>query len=569
MEIEALLQGKQCCGGLIELAKAHPELAPQLLAIAQCIAADLQAAASSSSSSAAAAPGGDGAASSSAKSSTAAPTAAAVARLPPGFATLKDVSCITPRGKHDVEFTESGFTLIAKGAAAATTPPVVVPASIANGVFSLQIKDKYKTGPAGITHLVVITLASPVMLGKTPHKAIAFSESGAALAKAGSVSVLVSRPIATAGLKDAKALGLASGDGAGASISGEDSFAVLRRLLTSVFGKLGEEDKGVFCSSAGQASVKCYHKVNDGVLFPLRRAFIFGPRPLVCLPHSEIAGVSVGRSGGAATRTFDFDVTTLDGKTVQFSMLENDELEPLRKYVSTRSFGSAAAAAATSAASSAGAAAGVSNSSSSSSSPAAASSSSAAAADGRSDSAAALAEDEPTAAKAITTSPVVVNMNEGESDDDADGDGAGQEGGSDDDDDEDGSDSEYGGKDSDSDEDDDDDDDDGSASEATEGEDEDDAEEKAAAASDDEDEGAASSDGSASEADADMSDDELKALLDDAKDDTQAAAAAGGRGALRPRRAAAAASSSSSSSAAAAAAEDDEEGAPASKKQRT
>jgi len=51
--------------------------------------------------------------------------------------------------------------------------------------------------------------------------------------------------------------------------------------------------------------------VNDGVLFPLRRALLFLTKPILCIPHSAIKTVAVARSGGAMTRTFDLDVQLL------------------------------------------------------------------------------------------------------------------------------------------------------------------------------------------------------------------------------------------------------------------
>ena len=38
------------------------------------------------------------------------------------------------------------------------------------------------------------------------------------------------------------------------------------------------------------------------------------------------------------TKTFDLDIKTADGKTTQFGMIDNDELEALRRYVGTRTF---------------------------------------------------------------------------------------------------------------------------------------------------------------------------------------------------------------------------------------
>lgn len=574
-ELSALLDGLSCKDGLLQLAIEHPELLESLIAIAKAIRADV-----GSKYSAGASPSPSPPASSSASASQ-----APAASLPTGFVRLQEISCITPRGKHDVEITETGITLFGKSAGAGGAPPgapVVVAASNVTGVFSLSIQDKYKKGDAGIAQLVVITLANAVMIGKTPHKAVAFSDNQAALAKAGAKTLPLTRAVDADALKDAKALPLSSSvsSSSAGSVTGEDAFGLLRGLLSAVFGRLGGEDKAIFSSSSGQASVKCYHKVNDGVLFPLRRAFIFGPRPLVCLPHSEVEGVSVGRSGGSVTKTFDLDVRMSDGKTVQFSMLDNEELEGLRRYVSTRTFGAPAPAAAAAAGGTASAAP----------APKAAATSTATTAEtGEAASAAAAADSAPTVeeqgalggaspsgAPTAPAAAAIVNMNEVESD---------NEGGDDDDEEED---SEFDSDEDDEDDDeddsdddggDDDDDDDGETEDEDEGEGDDDdtgpasrkrkaapkavasapstKKRKVVAQSEDDEEdgdeeengGGGESDGDddadgGSEEDAAMSGDELKALLADAQADS--GGAAGGRGSRRRATATAAGPSSSS-----------------------
>jgi hypothetical protein len=187
-------------------------------------------------------------------------------------------------------------------------------------------------------------------------------------------------------------------------------------------------------------------QVNDGFLFPLRRAIIFGLKQLVVIPHTDIASASVNRVGGAATKSFDLNIELTDGaaglvvmnrkqsnlqrragKKVQFSMIANEELEPLRSYISTRTFGGGA-----------------------SSKSAAADAPSSAAAAAPSADAAALSTTPPSKSNAPQAQPAtapVANINDMESDDEAAGGGAGI---SDEDDDED-SDAEYNGVDSDED----------------------------------------------------------------------------------------------------------------------
>ena len=215
------------------------------------------------------------------------------------------------------------------------------------GVFSLAIQDKYRKGPDGCTHVAVISLREPVIIGKSPHSTIAFAENGGKLVKAGPVSVELRRTPQRDLLRDPDQLPLpAATEGASAAAAAlafADQFDALRRLLSAACGRIGGSDPAVFRSAGGLDCIKAYSKTSDGFLFPLRRcgrgggrlrgllgsrvlsllprcrALLFGLRPLVAIPHSAIASVRVGRGGGSgASRTFDLDVTTVDGKTTQF-----------------------------------------------------------------------------------------------------------------------------------------------------------------------------------------------------------------------------------------------------------
>jgi hypothetical protein len=185
-------------------------------------------------------------------------------------------------------------------------------------------------------------------------------------------SAVATRWISVSALKSAEALTALGcppdGGAAGTRLSAPDVPSLLSGLLSAVFGKIGTSDKSIFSSSQGEPSIKCYNKVNEGALFPLRRAFVWLGKPLLVLPLSTIAEVKVARGGGAA-RTFDIDIKPLDGKVVNFSMLDVNELAPLTDYVSTRTFGRAEAAGASAAAPPTSAAAGASGASSASVQP--------------------------------------------------------------------------------------------------------------------------------------------------------------------------------------------------------
>ena len=253
--------GLTCQATVLAIAVQYPALTPQLIEIVTSIRKDVAA--------------GGTAASSNAKTTSVSPASASAAalspQLPACFATVREVACIVPRGKHDIEFHEHGITFrpstsASKAAASASSSPaaaaVVVHAHNVTGVFSLTTQDKYNKGAAGTTQLVVITLASPIGIGaaSTQHSTLCFSETGPALLKAGTATVTLSREVDLSAARDATGFAPAQ-LAAGAAVTGEHAFAVLRRLLPLAFGRVGEHDRAIFSSAKGDSNVKCYSKV--------------------------------------------------------------------------------------------------------------------------------------------------------------------------------------------------------------------------------------------------------------------------------------------------------------------
>ena len=68
-------------------------------------------------------------------------------------------------------------------------------------------------------------------------------------------------------------------------------------------------------------SIACSYKAVTGYLYPLARGFIFVPKPPVHVRFDEVESVNFARSAGN-TRSFDFDITTLQGSTFTFVGIE-------------------------------------------------------------------------------------------------------------------------------------------------------------------------------------------------------------------------------------------------------
>jgi hypothetical protein len=79
-------------------------------------------------------------------------------------------------------------------------------------------------------------------------------------------------------------------------------------------------------------------------LFPTKFGLLFATKPLSFLSHDDIDAMDVSR-GGVSFRTFDLNVKLkppIDGKgkgkSVEFRMLPQEEMEPLKRYVAQCAF---------------------------------------------------------------------------------------------------------------------------------------------------------------------------------------------------------------------------------------
>jgi len=268
---------------LVQLAAEKPELAGPL---ADAVAADLTAAATPAA-----------ATSFHSSGAAAAPAVPAVSASFSAYCNVPDVSCTVPRGKHDIEFSERSIVFRPKSGAAGSAT-LEVPRHTVSGVFHLVTKEHQ--------HLL-LSLSEPVTIGKAQHSVLAVCESAEALRKAAAAgakknasgagfSVPLLREVAGEQLKDAAALAAVTRADR-AALEGDSSVAVLKALAGSLVGRVGETDLALFKSARGNSFVRCYVGVNDGMLFPLRRAFVFVGKPLLVLPHADVAKAQVERGG--------------------------------------------------------------------------------------------------------------------------------------------------------------------------------------------------------------------------------------------------------------------------------
>lgn len=118
----AALDGTHAGPLLAALVQSEPGLADRVAAIAEAILCDLTKQATSGPAAR--------------KQADPAAVAAAAAIVP--FASVPDVPCLTPRGKHDVEFSESAIILRGKPGSADVAPIVIAVANITGASLVFQ-----------------------------------------------------------------------------------------------------------------------------------------------------------------------------------------------------------------------------------------------------------------------------------------------------------------------------------------------------------------------------------------------------------------------------------------------
>jgi Histone chaperone Rttp106-like len=285
---------------LDQLASQNPELASSVSELADAVAADIAAAAQKASTTASSSASAGG--SSSAVSSSSAPSPNLVSASFSPFVCLPDISCMTPRGKHDIELSERTVVFRPKSAAAGSAT-LEVPRHTMSGVFHLVTKEH---------QYLILSLNEPVTIGKAQHHVLAIQEGSEALRKSAAAaakknatgsgfSIPLKRAVQEASFKDAAAFtavykpGL-MGSGSG-TIEAENSIVALKALLSALVGKVGETDLNLFKSFSGNTYFKAYVGANDGFMFPLRKAFVFVGKPLLVLPHADVSAADVGRAG--------------------------------------------------------------------------------------------------------------------------------------------------------------------------------------------------------------------------------------------------------------------------------
>ncbi|XP_053992702.1 FACT complex subunit SSRP1-like [Hylaeus volcanicus] len=88
-----------------------------------------------------------------------------------------------------------------------------------------------------------------------------------------------------------------------------------------------------FKSFSGHPCFRCSYKAESGSFYPLEETFIFIHKPILILKYVDITSITLGRTVGAQTKLFEFDVHMKGGQTHSFSSVDRQESGPLLDFL--------------------------------------------------------------------------------------------------------------------------------------------------------------------------------------------------------------------------------------------
>lgn len=95
---------------------------------------------------------------------------------------------------------------------------------------------------------------------------------------------------------------------------------------------------GIFQSAQKSSLIKCSLKASEGHLYPLDRSLVFLMKPVLFIPHKNIATIVVSRVSASisASRTFDLKIEMRDRSSYQFLNVNKDEQNGIEEYFASK-----------------------------------------------------------------------------------------------------------------------------------------------------------------------------------------------------------------------------------------
>lgn len=223
------------------------------------------------------------------------------------IAILREVSCLSPRGRYSIKIFPSYVHLHGK------TFDYKIPTTSMVRLFLLPHKD-------GRQMHVTVNCDPPMKQGQTRYHymVLIFKEEE---------EVEIELPLTEEEIQE-KYEGKIKKE-----MSGK-TYEVITDLFKAVTGRKPIAPKG-FIGHSGTAAITCSHKAASGFLYPLDKGLIYIYKPPIYLRYDEMQRVEFERTGGTS-RSFDVKITNVHDITYTFSSIEKGEYSKLYDYLKSK-----------------------------------------------------------------------------------------------------------------------------------------------------------------------------------------------------------------------------------------
>ncbi|KAJ3391548.1 FACT complex subunit [Lobulomyces angularis] len=110
------------------------------------------------------------------------------------------------------------------------------------------------------------------------------------------------------------------------------SYEIISDILKGLSKK--SVHRSSFKSAQNQSGIKCSMKANEALVYPMEKYILSIPKPPILLPHNQIVAVTFSRVGGGSsgTKTFEVKISMDSGVEWSFSSIPREEYQTLVEY---------------------------------------------------------------------------------------------------------------------------------------------------------------------------------------------------------------------------------------------
>uniref|UniRef100_T1IR25 FACT complex subunit SSRP1 n=1 Tax=Strigamia maritima TaxID=126957 RepID=T1IR25_STRMM len=220
------------------------------------------------------------------------------------ISTFKQVQCLSPRGRYDMDIFPTHLKLHGK------TFNYNVPLPTVLRLFLLPHKDQRQM-------FLVVSVDPPILQGRTSYHFLLFLFNK-------KEETTQSLDLSEKDLKE-KFKGKLEKEMSG------PTYKVISQIIKSLVHRKITLPSG-FIGKSNTPALSCSYKATAGFLYPLEKDFIYVHKPTIHIWFAEVAGINFGRGGGS-NRSFDLEVEIKSGVVHIFSGIEKEEQGKLLDFI--------------------------------------------------------------------------------------------------------------------------------------------------------------------------------------------------------------------------------------------